>query len=271
MLRPLLATLVLHAAAVSAAENLDVAPIGTVVNGSFELGGRLIPLPEGKYVLAARTITAPPMLGAGDISKPRPQIAHVLLAQIEPPRLRAAVWARAALKPVSYRFHWAGEPCKKEDTLYRADLAGSHGEDENCLLVDHLLPNFGPRAQGIWKDAGAWLASQKVQLPVGLMITANVTRSQRSQLVAASYAFNPRMYGCNAPISRSWADSPWHKKAINEDPQRVRFVESVTGWGKAVQQHFDALIAARQAPIEKMPAIHSCAAAQAALSLRQAP
>ena len=253
MIRPLLAALVLQSPVVMAAENLDVAPIGTAVTGSFELGGKLIPLPEGQFVLAARTVTAPPMMGSGDISKPRPQIAHVFLAQIQPPRLRAAVWARAALKPVSYRFHWVGEPCKKQDTLYRADLTGSHGEDENCLLVDHVMPNFGPRAQGIWKDAGAWLVSQNVQLPVGVMITANVTRQQRSQFVAAAYSFNPRMYGCNAPISRSYADSPWHKNAINADPQRVRFVESVTTWGKVVQQHFEALVAGKTSSIENAP------------------
>ncbi|HZE61570.1 MAG TPA: hypothetical protein VE085_13560 [Burkholderiales bacterium] len=211
MTRPLLAALVLRTPAANAAENLDVAPIGTAVTGAFELGGKLIPLPEGKFVLAARTVSAPPMLGSGDISKPRPQIAHVFLAQIE--------------------------PCKKQDALYRADLTGSPGEDENCLLVDHVMPNFGPRAQGIWKDAGAWLVSQNVQLPVGVMITANVTRSQRSQFVAAAYSFNPRMYGCKAPISRSWAESPWHRKAINEDPQRVRFVESVTAGGQVVQPH----------------------------------
>lgn len=266
MVRPLLATLVLFAGAATAGDSLHLAPIGTVVSGSFDLAGKTIPLPEGKFTLAAVTVTTPPMLGSGDISKQRPQIAHVFLAQIEPPRLRAAVWARAALKPESYRFTWLGEPCKKEGTLYRADLTGSHGEDENCLLVDHGMPNFSPRAQGIWKEAGAWLVGQEVQLPVGTMISAKVTRSQRSQFVAASYFFNPRMYGCRAPISRSYAESPWHKKTINEDPQRVRFVESVTAWGQVVQPHFDALVAGRESKVEKTSAIYNCAAAQAALS-----
>ncbi|HKB48695.1 MAG TPA: hypothetical protein VKC57_13420, partial [Ktedonobacterales bacterium] len=171
-----------------------------------------------------------------------------------------------ALKPTSYRFNWSGEPCKKEGTLYRADLTGSHGEDENCLLVDHLILNLGPRAQGIWKDAADWLTQQKVQVPVPVVITAHVTRFQLSQSVSASYAFNPRMYGCNAPLSRSYVDSPWHKNAINADPQRVRFVESVTEWGKVVQQHFDNLVAGRPSSIEKTPAIYNCSAAQVALS-----
>ncbi len=266
MIRPLLAALVLCMPAANAAENLDAAPIGTAVTGSFELGGRLIPLPEGTFQLAARSINEPAML-EGSIAIPRAKIAHVILVDIKPPRLRAAVHARVALKPQYYRgFHWLGQPCRKDDTLYRADLTGSHGEDENCLLVDHSIRNFSPRGQGIWKDAADWLTAQNVQLPVPVLVTANVTRFQNTQLVSSSYAFNPRMYGCNAPISRSYADSPWHKNAINADPQRVRFVESVTTWGKVVQGHFEALVAGKASSIENPPTIYNCAAAQAALA-----
>jgi len=270
MVRPLLIALVLNAGAATAAESLHLAPLGTVVSGSFDLAGKLIPLPAGNFALAAATVSEPPML-EGDISKPRAKIARVVLVQIEPPRLRAAVVATAALTPTSFRFNWMSQACKKEDTLYRADLTGGHGENENCLLVDHALANFGPRSQGVWKDTAAWLADQKVQVPVPVLILANVTRSQRWQLVTASYAFNPRMYGCDAPRSRSWAESPWNKKSIDADAQRVRFVQSVTGWGKVVQQHFNELVAGRQSAVEKAPEIYSCTAAQAALSSRQVP
>ena len=73
------------------------------------------------------------------------------------------------------------------------------------------------------------------------------------------------MYGCNAPFSRSWADSPWHKSQVQADPQRVRFVESVTAWGKVVQGYFDALGVGRASTLEERPAIYSCARATAAL------
>ena len=264
MVRPLLVALVLHVPAVHGVD-LELAPIGTTVSGSFELGGRLIPLPEGNFQLAARSINQPPML-EGSMASPQPKIGHVIVVQIRPPRLIAAVHARAALRPDSYRFNWLGEPCKKEDTLYRADLTGSHGENENCLLVDHTILNLGPKAQGIWKDAATWLTTQKVQVPVPVVITAQVTRFQQSQLVAASYAFNPRMYGCSAPVTRSWADSPWHKNSIGADAQRVRFVESVTAWGKVVQTHFDALVAGRESKIENRPAIYHCSASQVVLT-----
>lgn len=260
MIRPLLAALVLCTGA-ARAEDLLTAPIGIAVTGSFELAGKLVPLPDGTFQLAARNINEPAML-EGSIAIPRGKIAHVVLASFRPPRLRTLVHARAALKAEYNRgTHWAGEPCKKEGTLYRADLTGSHGEDENCLLVDHSIGNLGPRAQGIFREAADWLAAQGVQLPVPVLITAHVTRFQNTQLVGASYAFNPRMYGCNAPISRSYMDSPWHKKNVDADPQRVRFVESVTGWGRLVQTHFDAVVAGKSSSVQNAPSIYNCAAA----------
>ena len=271
MMRTLLVALSAYAGAAAGAENLDAAPIGTVVSGSFELGGRSIPLPEGEYALAARSVNEPAML-EGSASIPRASVVQALLVQAQPPRLRAAVYARVALKPPNYRFTWSMQPCRKEDVLHRADLVqGNGGGSENCLLVDHVLGNFGPRSQGVWKDAAGWLAERGVELPVPLLIVANVTRIEGWQLVSASYAFNPRMFGCNAPRARSWAASPWHRKTVAEDPQRVRFVESVTAWGELAQRHFDALVRGHAPVVEKPPAIHSCAAAQAALELRRAP
>lgn len=260
MVRLLVAALVIHSGLSSAAESLHLAPLGTTVSGTFDLAGRPIPLPEGNFVLAARSVTQPPMIG-GDISKPRAKIAHVMLVQIEPPRLRAAVLASAVLiEGSSYRFHWSGQPCRKEDVLYRADLTGSRGEDENCLLVDHAVGNFGPRAQGLWKETATWLAEHNVELPVPVLITASVTRNHRWQHVAATYAFNPRMYGCGGPRSRSWAESPWHRSRVGEDAAKVRFVESVTAWGKGVQAGFDELIAGRP-PAYERSRIERCAPA----------
>src|SRR5207245_9755407 len=87
MVRPLLIALVLHAGAATAAESLHLAPLGTVVSGSFDLAGKLIPLPAGNFALAAATVSEPPML-EGDSSKPRAKIPRVAPVQVAPARLR---------------------------------------------------------------------------------------------------------------------------------------------------------------------------------------
>src|SRR5258708_12299821 len=101
MVRPLLIALVLHTPAVKSAENLDVAPIGTAVTGSFQLAGKLIPLPEGTFQLAARSVTEPAML-EGSIAVSRPKIAHAILVSLSPPQLRAASHPRPSLQPDPY-------------------------------------------------------------------------------------------------------------------------------------------------------------------------
>src|SRR5205814_5676229 len=113
MIRPLLTALVLCTGFPAAAESLHLAPIGTVVSGSFDLAGKTIPLPEGNFALAAVGAIQPTMFD-GSIATPLPKVVRVFLAEIKPPRLRATVWASAPLKPTSYRFNWLGEPCKKE-------------------------------------------------------------------------------------------------------------------------------------------------------------
>lgn len=265
MVRLLLAALVLHTSAVYAAENLDVAPIGTAVTGSFVLGGKAIPLPEGRYFLAARAIEQPPMMGSGDVTN-RPSVARVVLVQIKPPRLRAAVYASVSLTPPTYRYTWVGNPCKKETALYREDLSSTVGsENDNCLVVDYVLGTFSARSQGVWKDASAWLTEQQVHVPVPPLVVAHATRTERWQLVSALYAFNPRMHGCEVPRTTSRADSPWNKKSLADDPERVRFVDSVVEFGKAMQQHFDNLLTGRASPIDKVPAIYTCGPARLAL------
>lgn len=265
MVRPLLAALLLQSPAIFAAENLDVAPIGTAVTDSFLLGGKLIPLPEGRYFLAARAIEQPPMMGSGDVTK-RPSVARVILVQIKPPRLRAAVHASVSLTPTTYRYNWVGNPCKKETTLYREDLSSTvDSESDNCLQVDYVLGTFNSRSQGVWKDASAWLTEQQVQVPVPPLIVAHATRTEHWRLVSALYAFNPRMHGCEVPRTTSRADSPWNKSALADDPERVRFVDSVIEFGKAMQQHFDNLLTGRPSSIDKVPSIYHCGPARLAL------
>jgi hypothetical protein len=244
-------------AAVAQGGSVELPPVGSAFAGTFNLGGRAIPLPEGQFVVTAARIDDSRLLG-GDLSKPRSRLARALLVQTDARKLRAAVWASVALKPPSFRFEWVSQPCRKPDTLFRADLSASMSTDgENCLLVDHVVANFTTKSQGMWKDTADWLAQQSIQVPVPVLIVATVTRMEGWQLASASYAFNPEVFGCDARRYRAWAESPWHRKRINEDAEKVRFVESVTAWGKGVQAQFQQLFAGGPAAIEQVR-IHEC-------------
>ena len=116
-----------------------------------------------------------------------------------------------------------------------ATIAPAPPTHENRLAVEQRVRSFGPEATGITKEAAAWLAYHDVLLPVPVMVVAEITRIDRHERIRVSYAFNPWSYGCDAA--------------------REPFTESVTAWGKAVQQHFDKRV--------ELPGIHQCASALA--------
>ncbi len=247
----LVATLQATLAGACAAQSLHLAPTGTVVTGSFELAGKVIPLPEGEFILAAARVDDARLL-QGNLSAPppRPRLISVFLAQLDGQRLRSAVWASTVLEPPAPRSNWVPprEPCEREKALFSLNLAKheSRGEyaEHNCLVVERRARTFGAGASGIMKDAAAWLAYHDVALPVPVLIVADITRIERRELLRAGYAFNPWSYGCNRP-SRP-------------------FVDSIAGWGKRVQQHFDDLVMGRRRELASLrSAIHQCASALA--------
>jgi hypothetical protein len=206
------------------AESLHLAPSGTVVSGSFELAGKVIPLPEGEFILAAARIDE-----ARSVS--------VFLAQLDGQRLKSAVWASTVLEPAAARSNGvqAREWCVGENVLFRLDHA------QGCLVVARRDGSFGAAATGLMQDAAAWLAYHDVALPVPVLIIARI---ERRELMRAAYAFNPWSYGCNRPSSQ--------------------FVDSIADWGKQVQRHFDDLVMGRRTELAGYGSrIHQCASALA--------
>src|SRR5260221_6058813 len=83
-------------AAMAQDESVQLPPLGSAFAGTFNLGGRAIPLPEGQFVVTARGVDKSRLLGA-DLSKPSAKLVPALLAQTERQKLRAALCVSVAL------------------------------------------------------------------------------------------------------------------------------------------------------------------------------
>jgi hypothetical protein len=221
----LFAALLIPAAA--AAESIHAAPLGTSVSGSFNLAGKVIPLPPGEFKLAA-TGTEEARRLYGSLSRPRIIVTRVVLAQVEGSTLRAAVTASTALETPPGKGNWISSPCVRENVLFKEDRAKreSNGEvaSEDCLIVDAIPRYLGPKAKlAIVGRAGEWLAAAGVQVPVPVVL-ADVSRVERRLFVTVSYAFNPQSYGCN------------------DEAEKQKFVDSVTAWSQSARSHLDKVI-----------------------------
>ena len=129
-------------------------------------------------------------------------------------------------------------------TLVRPAAPRADPVQEDSLVVERREGSFGAGSTGLMQDAAAWLAYHDVAVPVPVLIVAQITRIERNDLVRAAYAFNPWSYGCERP-----------------GPE---FVESIAGWGKEMQRHFDDLLMGRSSNLTSYASgIHQCASALA--------
>lgn len=234
-----------------AGKSLHLAPTGTTARGSFVIAGKVVPLPEGEFVLAATKVREATPTEAG---RPvhRPKIVDVFLAQMEGRRIRAVVVAYTLLEAGSgaTQDSWVDQSCKPADTLFQLDLTEGRPDRANCLLVNHFVNTMSSSATGIYADAVAWLAQRGMESPVAVLIDAQITYIEGNEkLLMARYAFNPEAFKCDSPRSPSWAESPWHRSAIEKDPEKVRFVESVVEWGKSAQRQVTDAMEGQRAPV----------------------
>ncbi len=216
-------------------ESIHLAPIGTIVSGSFSLQGKIVPVPEGNYIYigsAERDAT----YQSGDWLRPRTRLVSVMLVQAGEKIVRSVVTATTVLKFSTQPTLWTDEPCKRTDTLFRLDKA-RRSTEYNCLLVNHVVQVMA-KPTGIYELGAAWLRDRGVALPVPVTVNATVTRSWHDYLVV-TYAFNPAAFGGEAPSASTWALSAWHKKVIARDSEKMRFVDAITTWGKFAQDRID--------------------------------
>lgn len=258
----LIASLGIATAAVFAQEpSAHLLPAGTTVRDKVTLVGKSVPLPPGDFVMvASRTRDATRV--KGEWIRQRVQLVTVYLAQVEGNVLRAEVLATTVLDPSFTYSKWEDEPCRRTDTLFRQDLAGNPGYQQNCLLVNHVPNVYTREPEGIYAEAYTWLQKHAVNLPVGVIIQATITRIEVGEWLATVHRFNPAAFGCDVGRNPSWAASAWHPNALAGDAERAQFVKSVVEWGKFVQAQVDDEIRNRGArsrdAAPPSPQLHRC-------------
>jgi hypothetical protein len=210
-----------------AEQSLHEQPIGTVVEGSFVLAGKMVVLPEGKFKLVHSGVRATTLLPQARIRSTAADVAEVVLYKGDGPTLQTVVRAGAN---VGTKARWYDEPCKRENFLYRLDRANSHNWVADCFTVDYQMTLMA-RPEGIWAEIYNEMKRDGVNLPLPLVLVAKFTRIFQEELLTVTYYINPAYYGVAPDGGPNWAASPWHKTRIESDAEKAAFVRSVGDWG----------------------------------------
>jgi hypothetical protein len=188
--------------------------MGKILRGHMSLGGATIPLPEGDWTALA--FFRGGSNGDGD---------SAVLARIEGDRLRGVI-AGKALKIKDGTGFAAIPNCDRTDYVFRETQVNSGFGAQRCWWINH--------ATGVWQQepilraAAAELERRGIRPPT-VMLNVGFRRADADSFATTFYYFDPRENGISSqPLL--WQSSEWHKDRIQQDSQRVQYVEGLKQW-----------------------------------------
>jgi hypothetical protein len=216
----------------------------------FTLAGKVVPLPIGKFTLAAAWEQGTRNQPSGNMLTTPSNIAEVVLVQTEGRNLRAVIWARANVDTA--RTRWTDEPCKRNDMLFKLDRTKSFNYFQDCVTVNHRV-GFLRNPDARWAPVHEMLTSQGVVLPVAIVMDASLTRIEQFQYLAVSYWINPAAFGFASDAALNWSTSSWHKSRIEKDSQKLAFAKALRDWAVELEPVIDQGFRGKAIPASVIP------------------
>lgn len=177
---------------------------------------------------------------------------RVYLVQVDAERrLVGALQYNTSLTSAAGIPYWNEDPCRRTDTIYRDTLDGNT-KFPACFMINHTMNNFwrgGVPSDPYWGKIWTWLHENKIEVPY-TAIRSDYSKFFSGDFLVATAWFNPDLAGVRPDRHVSWSESPWHPKLIENDPERVAYIESVKTWGKTfVASARDSFMGSKRASI----------------------
>jgi len=174
------------------------------------VGGRKVPLPEGRWLELAR------------FKDSRSVREVALLGRAESSRLVEMVAIEASNATSYPRF----PGCDRTDYLAVDVSSNEPSAAQRCWWVNHAV--------GLWRDQTAFRvardASRSLVMP-DAMISVSFHEAGPKGAITVHYYFDPTQRGIDTPLT-SWSDSPWHRDRVAADPARKDYIADRVDWGK---------------------------------------
>lgn len=220
----LLAVALLPAVLLAATPAAAAAPLpaaGAEIEGRWEVAGKQVPLPAGRWLVAAHVLT--PYSGSERIGA-YGSIHKAILLQTDGNRVTAKVEIHANALPVMDGWGIASD-CERTD-LPIATVRYKAGWDGSCFFLTHTSGDRDStpavRTATAFMDARG-LATPPEWLTVGFRV------ANRSDIVDVRFHFAPALWGLPDHAGR-WSSSPWTSARLERDPPRLAVARSLTEW-----------------------------------------
>lgn len=196
------------------------------------VGGYPIWNSDGKwriYNLARRDSTGSgPTIPIGDLG----------LFQTENKKFVAVMWISATLAEGNTR--WLGEPCKREDMLYKASIGKTMWED-NCVTINHISA-YGSDPKGPDAELYALFVEQGVSPPPTILQIKFTRNGTHGNFLNVTLSINPELMGFARETETAWGKNPWNKTMSFKDPAKKQFIDALGVWALQFAKQMDAAL-----------------------------
>jgi hypothetical protein len=203
------------------------------------IGGYQVWNGEGKWRLYELTRTE---------SLRQTPLGTAALFQTENKKFVAAMEVYANLESASG--YWTEEPCKREDMLFKKQLAG--GRQDNCVTINHITRYMSnPSGKGI--ELYAMFKEQGVEFPptaLQIKITRNGTSSNK---LAYTIYVNPEILGFPSEPEPNWSRNPWNKTMAYNDPAKKQFIDDLSTWALNFAKQMDDALRQKPDALSNIP------------------
>ncbi|MFO1039264.1 MAG: SHOCT domain-containing protein [Geminicoccaceae bacterium] len=188
------ASLVATIAVGTAARAAEPGDVGKTFEGVISVAGRQIPLPQGPWMLAGRSLEQAEQVG----KEPYGAIESVVLLRTEGSRVVAFVIANGNLAPLEEGWGTASECINEDGELALAinfDAAAAH---TFCGFVGMIRPVVTRETAGSWR-AAALFAQERGWTPPAEFAMAGYRLSDQQDITDVRYHFDPDLQEAAAP------------------------------------------------------------------------
>lgn len=132
---------------------------------------------------------------------------------------------------------WLGEPCKRDDMLYKANIGRSVWED-NCVTINHIT-NYGNNPTGRDGELYVLLVQQGISPPPTVLQVTFTRNGTSGNTITTRVMINPEVLGFARESEVSWGKNPWNKLQSFNDPAKKQFIDALGVWALQFAKQMD--------------------------------